>query len=125
MNYWIESSNDDYQTMKNLYNSKDYSWSLFLGHLVIERLIKAIYAKNNPDNPYAKFTHDLLILANESNLQIDDDKEDKLDLITTFNINARYDDYKRDFYNKCTKEYTEEQIKNIEEMITWLKEQLT
>ena len=125
MNYWIESSNDDYNAMKNLYNSGDYSWCLFVGHLVIERLIKAIYAKNNPDSPHAVFSHDLLLLANKSNLEINDDKEDKLDLITSFNINARYEDYKRDFYKKCTKEYTEEQMKNIEEMRTWLKEQLT
>ena len=124
MNYWIESSDDDYKTMKNLYNSEDYSWCLFVGHLVVERLIKAIYAKNNPDSPYAIFSHDLLLLANKSNLETDNDKEDKLDIITTFNINARYEDYKRDFYKKCTKEYTEEQVKNIEEMRTWLKEQL-
>ena len=124
MNYWIESSDDDYKTMKNLYNSEDYSWCLFIGHLVLERLIKAIYAKNNPHSPHAIFSHDLLLLANKSNLEMDDDKEDKLDLITTFNINARYEDYKREFYNKCTKEYTEEQVKNIEEMRTWLKEQL-
>ena len=124
MNYWIESSDDDYKTMKNLYISADYSWSLFIGHLVLERLIKAIYAKNNPDSPNAIFSHNLLLLVNKSNLTIDDDKENKLDLITTFNINARYDDYKRDFNKKCTKEYTEEQIKNIEELRTWLKEQL-
>jgi HEPN domain-containing protein len=124
MNYWIESADGDYKTMKNLYNSEDYSWCLFIGHLVIEKLIKGIYAKNNPNSPHAKKIHDLLILANNCGLQLNDDKKDKLDLITTFNINARYDDYKKDFYNKCTKEYTSEQVKNIEEIRAWLKEQL-
>jgi len=125
MNYWIESSDDDYKTMKNLYNSKDYSWCLFVGHLVIERLIKAICAKNNPDNPHAIKSHDLLLLADKYDIELDDDKKDKLDLISTFNLNARYEDYKREFYKKCTKEYADEQIKNIEEMRTWLKAQLT
>ena len=125
MNYWTNSSDADYKTMKNLYKSGDYSWCLFIGHLVIEKLLKGIYVQNNPNSPHAKKTHDLLILANDCNLQMDDAKKDKFDLITTFNLNARYEDYKREFYNKCTKEYTEEQINNIEEMITWLKEQLT
>jgi len=125
MNYWIESSDDDYNTMKNLYNSKDYSWSLFVGHLVVERLIKAIHAKNNPDSPYAVFSHDLLLLAKKCDLELDEEKKELFGIINTFNMGARYDDYKREFYKKCTEEYTEEQIKNIEELRTWLKEQLT
>ena len=124
MEHWIESSDDDYDVMLTLYNGAKYSWSLFVGHLVIEKLIKGIYAKNNPNSPHAKKIHDLLVLANNCGLVLDDDKKDKLDLITTFNINARYEDYKKDFYTKCTKEYTEEQVKNIKEMRVWLKEQL-
>ena len=40
-------------------------------------------------------------------------------------MNARYDDYKKEFYLKCTEDYTSKQIKNIEEVITWLKSLLT
>ena len=45
INYWIESSDNNYQTMENLFSSKDYHWSLFMGHLVIEKLLKGIYVK--------------------------------------------------------------------------------
>jgi HEPN domain-containing protein len=38
-NYWVETANRDYKTMLNLYASKDYHWSLFIGHLVIEKLL--------------------------------------------------------------------------------------
>ncbi len=41
--YWIATSDRDYQTMENLFKSKDYHWALFLGHLVIEKLLKAYY----------------------------------------------------------------------------------
>ena len=37
-------------------------------------------------------------------------------------INSSNDDYKESFKQKCTDEYTSEQIKNIEEVRTWLKE---
>ena len=48
---------------------------------------------------------------------------EKIQVINTFNISARYDDYKKSFANKCTNEYTAEQVKNIEEVQKWLKEQ--
>ena len=38
--YWKSSSDRDFITMENLFNSRDYSWALFIGHLVIEKLIK-------------------------------------------------------------------------------------
>ena len=66
----------------------------------------------------------MLFLAYKSNIELDDDKKVKLDLITTFNMNVRYEDYKRDFYNKCTKEYADKQLIIIEEMRAWLKAQL-
>jgi len=110
--------------MKNLYNSKDYSWCLFVGHLVIEKLVKAVYAKNIPESPNAPKIHNIIKIAKKCNLELDNRKTEILGIINTFNIGARYEDYKKEFYNKCTQEYTDDQLKNIEEMRTWLKEQL-
>ena len=95
--------------MQVLHESNKNSYCLFFGHLTIEKLIKAIYAKKNKSAPYAPKT---------------ERQEDLLDIITKFNMNARYDDYKKEFYKKCTNEYTEEQIKNIEEVRKWLKDLL-
>lgn len=100
-----------------LYKNKKNSYCLFFGHLVIEKLLKALYAKNNKGAPHAP----LLYLAEKMNLELTERQEDLLDLITKFNMSARYDDYKREFYTKCTDEYTLEQLKNIEEVRTWLK----
>lgn len=124
LNYWIESSEEDYDTMKVLYNSKKYSWSLFVGHLVIEKLLKAIYAKKYVNNPVAPKVHNLILLSQKADLQVPDKMKDKIKVINTFNISARYDDYKREFSNKCTFEYTTNQIENIKEVRQWLKEQL-
>ena len=54
-------------------------------------------------------------------LDLTENQERLLSIITKFNINARYDDYKKEFQNKCTDEYTIEQIQNIEGVRTWLK----
>ena len=38
--YWVDASDVDYRAMNNLYASNDYVWALFLGHLIIEKLLK-------------------------------------------------------------------------------------
>ena len=120
--YWIDSSEQNYSTMQNLIDSKDFSWALFLGHLVIEKLLKAIYVKNFQS--HAIFTHDLLRLANKIDLNMTDDQQEWLDKVTTFNLNARYDSYKQNFYKLCTKEFTSEWIVKIEKLRQWLINQL-
>lgn len=119
---WIESSNRDFETMNNLFNSKDYHWALFIGHLVIEKLLKALYVLVKDNN--APFIHDLRKLALESNLELDKKTKLILDTITTFNINARYSNYKDEFYKKCGMNYTKIWIENIKETREWILKKL-
>lgn len=118
--YWVETSDKDYETMHHLINAEDYHWSLFIGHIVIEKLLKACYVKNI-DNK-VPFSHDLLRLAKSAGLDVDDIMADSLDFITTFNIGARYPDYKQTFYKKCTKKFAEDNVKKIEGVRIWLKD---
>ena len=120
--YWVDSSDRDYGTMENLMKSGDYSWAMFLGHLVIEKLLKAIYVKVT--RKHAVHGHDLLRLALNLDLDIDPLKEDWLDKITTFNLNARYDNFRQDFYQLCTQEFALEWKSKIEELRQWLLNQL-
>ena len=119
INYWVETSDKDYITMRNLFKTGDYHWSLFVGHLVIEKLLKACYIIYLDDK--VPFTHDLLRLAKQAGLEMNDEIENQLDLITTFNINTRYPDYKQAFYKKCTKQFTKDSLKEIEGVREWLK----
>jgi HEPN domain-containing protein len=120
--YWKDSSDQNHITMNNLLKSKDYSWALFMGHLVIEKLLKAIYVSNQKE--HALFTHDLLRLAKKSKIELTEEQEEWLDEITTFNLNARYDTYKHSFQAICTPEFTNKWINNIETLRKWLINQL-
>ena len=122
VNYWKDSSDKDFQTMGNLMNSGDFNWAMFLGHLVIEKLLKAIYVKVN--RKHAVYGHDLLRLTSGLGLELDQVKEEVFDRLTTFNLNARYDSYKQDFYQLCTKEFAIEWSSKIEELREWLLSQL-
>jgi HEPN domain-containing protein len=120
--YWVDSSDEDYKTAQNLLLAKDYFWSLFIGHLVIEKLLKGLIVSNN-QNTIPPFTHDLLRLANKLDIEINDDYKEYLDTISTFNINARYDDYKLNFKKKCNKEFAEHWFSKINMIREWLKSQ--
>ena len=91
---------------------------------MLEKLLKGIYAKVNVDNPYPPKIHNLNIIAQKCGLKLTDIQLRILFTCNSFNIAARYEDYKNEFYNRCTEEYTTEQIKNIEGVREWLKEQL-
>ncbi len=120
--HWLQSAERNYITMNNLLNSKDYNWALFMGHLVIEKTLKAISVKKLKRHPI--FTHDLLRLASKVNLEVSNEHQEWLDKVTTFNLNARYENYKQDFYKLCTKEFTDNWISKIKELRQWLISQL-
>ena len=120
--YWIESSDNDFRAMMHLYQKKDYTWSLFLGHLKNKKLLKAFYVKNVDNNPI--FTHDLLRITTKCDIELDEEQKDFLDTLSTFNIRTRYDDYKFEFYKRCTQKYTNEWIDKIKDFRKWIKTKL-
>ena len=120
--HWIETSERDFELMLKLYDDNNYNWSLFIGHIVIERLLKALYVKQHLK--HAPFTHNLLRLAELCELELTEEYAEWLDTTTSFNINTRYDDYKSAFYKSCTLEYTTLWINRIKNLRSWIKEKL-
>lgn len=120
--YWIDSSEVDFKAMESLFANGHYVWALFTGHLVLEKLLKACYVKmidiRMPQ------IHDLLKIAEMATLELSYEQKVFLDEVTTFNIRARYPDYKRGFYKKATKEFTERYIKEIKEFRAWIIEKI-
>ena len=82
-------------------------------------MLKALYVHKNKE--HAPPIHNLQRIAKLAGIPLDQDKTDKLILISSFNIEARYPDLKRSFREKCTKEFTLEQIRIIKEIYKWLK----
>ncbi|MDR3244244.1 MAG: HEPN domain-containing protein [Elusimicrobiota bacterium] len=124
VDFWAKSSDMDFNDMESMFKSKRYHWALFVGHLVIEKLLKALFVKNHGKETKMPFIHNLLLLANKADLIISEKQKKQLSVFTEFNINARYQDYKFKFYKKCTKQYTAKHIKEIKEVRKWLKNQI-
>lgn len=120
--HWVETSDSDYESMLTLFNARRYNWALFIGHITIEKLLKAVYVKKK--EKHAPFTHNLYRLAELSEISLSSEYSDWLDEITSFNLNARYDDYLKEFYQLSTLEYTEKWVKRIEILREWIKKML-
>jgi len=123
IDYWVDTSEHDHRTMRNLYASGDYAWCLFVGHLVIEKLLKACYVKRH--GRQAPKTHGLVRLAERAELETDPATKQSLDTFTLFNIRTRYPDRKLAFYAKATREYATEQLEELERIRQWLLKTLS
>ena len=54
--YWRKTAEHDYGTMQALYRGKQYSNSLFFGHIVLEKLLKGLVVKETGEQaPEQKF----------------------------------------------------------------------
>jgi len=121
--FWLDSADHDLDAAESLYASGKYDWSLFLGHLVVEKALKAVYVRDN-GNRMPPRTHNLVRIAEATQLSIDENDWLFLDEVTSFNLEVRYPDYKRSFFVKCTKEFCEEKLDQIKEFVKWLKSNL-
>ena len=109
--YWTDSAERDWVTMQALFDSKRYPESLFFGHVVLEKMLKAFVILETKEQPPK--IHNLILLDKLANLNLGDDIKDYFVVVNTFNIRGRYDDYKKDFYKTCTKEYAEKNSQKI------------
>lgn len=101
--------------MESIFKGGNFNWALFIGQLAIEKILKAMWVKENEGNIPPK-THNLKRLAENSNCNLTDGQELLLLEVTDFNLEARYPDFKFDFYKKCTREFTAEYIQKIKEL---------
>ncbi|MCP3874212.1 MAG: HEPN domain-containing protein [Desulfobacteraceae bacterium] len=94
INYWIKSADNDLSASQSLFDSDKFDWCLFVGHLVLEKLLKALFVMNN-DNKIPQKTHNLNKLAKLSMLTLSKEQMLFLDEVNDFNLEVRYPEYKK------------------------------
>ncbi len=121
--YWNRPAERDWKAVLDLSTTHNFVHALFFAHLVIEKLLKAHWVKENgPTLP--PITHNLEFLLSQTNLSMPVEDIDELRVINAWNIEGRYQDYKDMLYKLTTKEYTEEKLKIVNRIRKWLIEQL-
>lgn len=44
--YWLESAAHDLKVAETLFKNEQYDWCLFIGHLVLEKVLKGFYIRD-------------------------------------------------------------------------------
>ena len=95
--YWVNTASRDWRTVEDLYKSKNYIPALFFSHLVLEKLTKAHWVKDNKDNTPPKI-HNLIVLIENTKYTLLDEDRDFLMAMNQFQLEGRYPDYKDTLY---------------------------
>jgi len=70
--YWLDSAAHDLDVAETLFQNSKYDWCLFIGHLVIEKTLKAFYVRDNKEHPPK--IHNLVRLAEKTALRLSDEQ---------------------------------------------------
>jgi HEPN domain-containing protein len=122
VSYWVSSAKYDLSVANALFKTKKYPYTLFMGHLALEKLLKALIVKQT--KKHAPFSHSLPYLAENSNLKVPEKILIKLSEFMEFHIEGRYPDVNKAFYKKASRAYTAMQMKEIKEVFKWIKDKL-
>lgn len=116
--YWRTASKEDFDSAEILFENKKYHHALFFCHLSIEKMLKAIIVKSTKTAP--PLIHDLVRLGEKAKLLLNHSQMNELAEITTFNIEARYDDYKLSFRKKAKRRFSLKYLQKTKEILKWL-----
>jgi HEPN domain-containing protein len=121
--YWAKQVDEDFDCAFVLYQAKHFAQSLFWAHLALEKLIKALWIKNNEGNT-PPFVHNLLRLITQTNDYFSDEQLQFINEMNAFQIKGRYPDYTESLDKTVTKEICAEYLKETKKMIICLHEKL-
>ena len=123
IHHWTNQANDDWEAVYTLFNGKKYLQSLFFAHLVIEKLCKAVWIKHS-DNNIPPRIHNLNYILSQTHVEVPEKISEFLLNLNRFQIEGRYPEYISKLHFICNKEFTENIIKQTEEVRKWLHRKL-
>lgn len=85
-------------------------------------MLKAYFVLTHDGTP--PLTHRLVFLAEKSGLVLSAEQQELLEVVTDFNLEARYPDEKFSFKKRCTREFTLHYLGCIKEMKEWLTKKI-
>lgn len=122
LKHWSNMAEYDMKTAQDMFNAKRYPYALFMCHLSTEKLLKAVIVKQT--NKHAPHIHNLVELGKNSGINFSEEQQILLADLKEFNLEARYPEWKKDFYKKANRKYTEKYLLQTKSLFIWLKKYL-
>ena len=122
--YWLDIADYDMETAEAMYKTKRWLYVAFMCHQVIEKTIKAYWSANRDDIP--PYVHNHMRLADGCGLyeQMDEAQKTFLEVITNYNIEARYPEDKAALARTLSPKVCRSLIDDTKQLQQWIKEKL-
>ena len=121
--WWKSSSDDNWETAIYLKNGRQNLFALFAFNLVVEKLLKAHWVKENVSN-HPPRTHDLNEIYQQTELNLPFEQVDYLNAINNWNIEDRYPDYKNKIQKQASDPYLQHHLEKLTDLRICLLERL-
>lgn len=119
---WLESAAQDLTVCESLFEKKHYDWCLVVAHLVLEKVLKALWIREHHPALHPRI-HNLAKLAEQIPLQLNELQKRHLLDFNQFYLRGRYPEAKSEFYITCTPEFADENFQAMKELYQWLLNQ--
>ncbi len=117
--YWKKASELDLQSAIDIFESgKNFHFCLFLCHLSIVKVFKALVVKYTSD--FSPKSHNLLRLTELAQIECENDTLTLLEELSQFQLSTRYPDELFSIHKLATKEFTSNKLRQVKELSQWL-----
>jgi HEPN domain-containing protein len=116
--YWRDGSEEDWTVAQELVDNGRIRHGLFFAHLALEKMLKAHVCRATNNVPPQ--IHNLVRLAKIANLPLANDQRVLLGRFNQYQLEGRYPE---ELPQPLTKREAKNELKAIEEILEWLKNQ--
>jgi HEPN domain-containing protein len=117
---WFRSSEYDLQTAESLLRSRRYIYVLFMCHLTVEKLLKAIVAESSTVFPPR--THNLYRLLELGHITLPAVYEDLVAKLNAMSVVTRYPEDITTLSAEITRKVAQAYLTKTKELIEWLRQ---
>ncbi len=121
--FWKNNALEDWDTAVFNMEGKKNTAALFFFHLCFEKLLKAAWVKSNAGNT-PPFSHDLVAIANQTDIELSAEWYDYLNTINRWNIEGRYPDYRKKLHAIANETYMSHHLEKLKELKEWLRSKI-
>ena len=117
--YWQDTAAFDWPAVQRMMQAGDYVHGLFFAHLVIEKLSKAHWVKDNADNIPPKI-HNIIKLWAATRLTPTAEHIAMATELNNYQLEGRYPEYMRQLYSGTTPANAQQLFTDVNILRTWL-----
>lgn len=118
---WLERAQYDWESANVMMSSKRYLYVAFMCQQAVEKILKGFIQHKTGNLP--PYTHNLVALAEVTQLSFSEIQLDFLALLTRYYLNTRYPDYKQKLAAQLNEAKTKSILGQTEEIYEWLKKE--